>query len=239
VKGLYLALDAATNVASVALGSPGGTVLERIVGREPVEHAGAFVPTLSHVLDEAGARIGDFQGIVVGDGPGSFTGLRITASLAKGLAHGTDCALYAVPSLTGCAYRLAETFPDADAVAALYDALRGDVFVGRWSRDGAEVLRAAVPASDLKQMGIVVVAGGPGALVHDEAVRGWTGRSPIGPPVGQASAGALLHLVWDAPDTYAIREPAGWEPEYGRPAEAQVRWEARHGRALRDSSGTR
>lgn len=232
----FLALDAATGVATVAVGSPGRELLERVVGREPLRHASRCVPVVRDLLDETGIRPADLAGIVVADGPGSFTGLRVAAGLAKGLIHGTRCRLYAVPSLLGCAARIAAAQPGAGRVAALYDALRGDLFVGLWAPDDRRVVRSAVPATDLERLGTVAVAGGPGAVAHPNAVRAWTGGAPVGPPVGQASASALLDLALAAPETYEIREPLAWEPEYGRPAEAQARWEAQHGRPLPDSS---
>ena len=235
MSDLVLALDAATAVATVAVGSPGREPLERVVGREPLRHASRLLPAVRDLLDEVGARPADLAALVVADGPGSFTGLRISAGLAKGLIHGTRCRLYAVPSLLGCAARIAAAHPGAGRVAALYDALRGDLFVALWAPGDTRVVRSAVPATDLERLGQVAVAGGPGALAHANAVRAWTGTSPVGPPDGQASARALLGLALAAPETYEIREPLGWEPEYGRPAEAQVRWEARHGRPLPDS----
>jgi len=235
VSGLFLAFDAATAVATVAVGSPGTDPLERVIGLEPLEHASRLVPAVHRLLGDVGIRPADLAGVIVADGPGSFTGLRIGAGLAKGLIHGATCRLYAVPSLLGCAARIAAAQPGVGRVASLYDALRGEVFVGLLAPGEARVVPVAVPARSLERLGAVAAAGGPGGLAHAEAVRAWTGAPPVGPPDAQASAAALLRLAWAAPETYEIREPAGWEPEYGRPAEAQARWEARHGRPLPDS----
>jgi hypothetical protein len=64
------------------------------------------------------------------------------------------------------------------------------------------------------------------------------GRGLIGPPTGAPRARTLLGLV-DRPGA-AVRIAAveGWEPVYGRPAEAQARWEMAHGRPLPDSVGS-
>lgn len=230
---LYLSIEAATGQASVAIGAPQRELTERVLDGETRHHAARLLPVVQELLATAGVTPEQLAGIVVGDGPGSFTGLRVAGALAKGLLHGTSRPLFAVPSLFGCGWRLARA-EGASRVAALYDALRGEVFATVWPREDAAWDPRALPATEMASLGSVVVAGGEGATAHADAVRQWTGRAPVGPPVGRASAAALLELVWSDPDRYAVAEVASWEPTYGRPAEAQVRWEARHGRPLPD-----
>jgi hypothetical protein len=65
----------------------------------------------------------------------------------------------------------------------------------------------------------------------------WTGRPPVGPPVGVPHAGALLELL-DLPGATAlVEDPDASEPNYGRLAEAQARWERAHGRPLSHPPG--
>jgi tRNA threonylcarbamoyladenosine biosynthesis protein TsaB len=231
---IYLALDAATAQASVALGRPGGAPVERVLGGETRHHAAHLLPALRELFTEAGVTPLDLAGVVVGDGPGSFTGLRVAGALAKGLLHGSPSPLFVVPSLYGCGWRIARA-EGTGPVAALYDALRGEVFVSVWPPGEISPEPRALAATELERLGPVIVAGGDGALAHPEPVRRWTGRSPIGPPVGRASAAALLELVWSDPNRFIVPDTARWEPNYGRPAEAQVRWEAHHGRPLPDT----
>jgi hypothetical protein len=59
----------------------------------------------------------------------------------------------------------------------------------------------------------------------------------IGPPRGAPRAKALIDLVGVHRGARQVADVQGWEPDYGRPAEAQARWEIAHGRPLPDSVG--
>jgi hypothetical protein len=81
-----------------------------------------------------------------------------------------------------------------------------------------------------------VVVGDPGLVPGDVAV-GWTGRPAVsGPQVGPRAA-ALLVLDGVAGGIREIPDAFAFEPDYGRAAEAQTRWERSHGRAMPDSGG--
>src|SRR2546428_7506244 len=98
MSGRWLAIDTATEIASVAVGSPAGAEAGAFV-RGARRHAAAIVQLVDHVLTQAGLRPADFEGIVIGDGPGSFTGLRIRLGPAE--RPGPEAALppRPVPSL--------------------------------------------------------------------------------------------------------------------------------------------
>ncbi len=240
---LYAALDTATDVGSVAVGTPGGPVSLVTVGRR--RHAGELVPALARALHAAGADWADLGGMVVADGPGSFTGLRIAFATALGIAR--QCPgliVVTVPSLVAAAYAGSAGLSEAGCglpVAALYDALRGAVYAAVC--DVANGGRLLVPPTlttvgELQARGVRAgIAVGDGAHVHAEAVRRWTGRPPAGPPEGAPRAGALVALV-GSPHANRVLDLARWEPVYGRPAEAQLKWERTHGRALPDPAGS-
>jgi hypothetical protein len=84
---------------------------------------------------------------------------------------------------------------------------------------------------------VPAVAVGDGAALDLEAIRAWTGRLPVLPPLGAPRAAALLMLDRTSSVLRPVDDPATFEPEYGRPAEAQVRWERAHGRQLPDAPG--
>lgn len=235
-----LAIDTATDWASVALGDDDGMVAQVVLGRR--RHAAGVMPAIDHVLAVAGAGMRDVREVVLADGPGSFTGLRIGAATVQGIARATDAIVLAtVPSLMAAAWVGARFHPGAP-IAAWYDALRGEVFAGmwRWRDDRVETLcvpRRATPAAviaDAPEPATVVV--GDGAALYPGPVRAWTGRPPIAPPAGAPRAAALLHLH-RAGVTRPVADPFAFVPDYGRPAEAQARWEAEHGRPLPDSPG--
>jgi tRNA threonylcarbamoyladenosine biosynthesis protein TsaB len=236
---LYLALDTATPYGSVAAGTSEGVIAEVSVG--PRRHAAATLPAAAEVLRLAGAGFADLEGVVLADGPGSFTGLRIGFATAKGILHEHPAvSLRLAPSLLALAWG-ARPFTGGP-VAALYDALRGDVFAAVYAfGEGSLETRLApclVPPLELvRTLPPPVVAVGDGAAAHASMMVEWTGRPPVGPPAGVPHAGALLELL-DLPGaTTLVKDPEAVEPTYGRLAEAQARWEHAHGRPLSHPPG--
>ncbi len=74
-------------------------------------------------------------------------------------------------------------------------------------------------------------------MAYPEAVRTWTGRDPVGPPAGVPRASALIEMLAVPGALTTVDDVDAFEPEYGRPAAAQVRWEREHGRPLPPSGG--
>ena len=93
-----LLIETSTSVLSVALAVDGTVVAERIC-REPRMQASLTAPLVKEVLDEAGLKAPDCDAVAVSSGPGSYTGLRVGVSTAKGLAFGAGRPLIAVGTL--------------------------------------------------------------------------------------------------------------------------------------------
>ncbi len=219
---MWLALDTATDRASLALGLPGAVFAEASLPGAR-RHAALLLPMLDRCLERAGASLAELEGIVLADGPGSFTGLRVGASVAKALAHTRGLALWTAPSLLGLA---AASGDDGALVLAVSDALRGELFAGAWRVRPAEVETVLAPAT-LTPDEIHTRLPAPGRIVGPAAAR--LGAAPTWP-----RAAALLDLVGRAHALTRVADPALWEPAYGRPAEAQAKWERAHGRPLPD-----
>ncbi len=236
MDGVWLAIDTATDIASVAVGS-GAAVRAQDSTRGARRHAAEIVQLIDRVLQAGECRAADLAGVVVADGPGSFTGLRIGWAAAKALAHAADLPLATVPSLLAAAAALAERL-GGGPVAACYDALRGQVYgaVYRFPADAVETLMppAVVTIDELAQR----TAARPRAAVGDGAVRyvdrvlAWTGSPPVALDDVSLNAVQLLSLLMRAGAARPLPDGGTAEPAYGRPAEAQAKWEARHGRAL-------
>ncbi len=239
MSGPWLAIDTATELASVALGSAERVRAVRSV-RGARQQAAQIVPLVDQVLTLAAVRVKNLAAVIVADGPGSFTGLRIGWAAAKGLAHDAAIPLRAIPSLMGAAHAAARG--EVGPVAACFDALRGQVFGAVYSFPPGRVEALVAPA--LFTLGALaglspvrpLVAVGDGAVRYAEEVVAWTGRPPVSlealPPV----ASSLLALGARDGASRLLDDPATAEPEYGRPAEAQAKWEARHGRPLPHST---
>jgi tRNA threonylcarbamoyladenosine biosynthesis protein TsaB len=214
-------------VASVALGTGKTSARDWTVGAR--QHAAQILPMIDRVLGKTG--VADLEGIVVGDGPGSFTGLRIAWAAARGLAHEHQLPVLAVPTLHAVAYENAAGA--AGPVLVCFDALRGQVFGAMYGfadgrletyiAPGLFTIRELVElAPAVPKLAVV----GDGAGRYADEITEWIGTPPIGMEVRGGAAAGLLAL---AP---LVGYPASAEPAYGRPAEAIVKWEKSHGRPL-------
>lgn len=120
-----LAFDAATEACSAALFAD-GDVAERfeVIGRG---HAERLLPIADELLRAAGLAIRDLDGIAFGRGPGSFTGLRVAAAIAQGLAAGIARPVLPVSNLAAVAAGAARE-SGAARVLACMDARMGEVY---------------------------------------------------------------------------------------------------------------
>jgi tRNA threonylcarbamoyladenosine biosynthesis protein TsaB len=236
---MWLALETATDRASVALGEgPGDTVEEHLSGAR--RHAGALLPMIEAVLRRRQAPLDRVRGVVVSDGPGSFTGLRVGASVAKALAHARGLPLWTAPSLMVRAAGAAAG--GSRVVLAVSDALREEVYAGCFRFEPGRVATVLEPGV-WRPEALAGLDLGADALVGEvpaaarAALQRSTGLGLVGPPEGAPRAALLITLVETEGGAHPVEDVTGWEPVYGRPAEAQARWEMAHGRPLPDSVG--
>lgn len=233
-----LAMDAATDLASVAVSIDDTLAAEAALGARRA--ATSLVPAVDFVLDRSGVTLDDVDEIVLADGPGSFTGLRIGCATALGLTWDRSITVRTVPSLTGTA--CGALTRESQVAVALYDALRGEVFAAAYAFDNDRLVEHLAPTlttiSALRTRFTPDLVVGDGALAHPDEVCEWVGGRPCGGAVHEPRASCLL-----SPDV--IRECStvqtdfsSFEPDYGRLAEAQVRWESEHGRSLPGSAGS-
>lgn len=113
---LILAFDTATDVATSAIVADGSIIAER-VGRPQL-----LLADVDEMLGATGHRAADLTGIVVGTGPGSFTGMRIGLAVARGLGLALDLPVAGVSTLDALAAATENAYP-------VVDARRGEVFV--------------------------------------------------------------------------------------------------------------
>lgn len=213
---MLLAIDTATDRASVALGRTMQDALEENLDGAR-RHAAALLPMIARLLAKADLGLDAVRGIVLADGPGSFTGLRVGATVAKALSLTRGLPVLAAPSLMARA--LATSGGSGAPVLVTSDALRGDAYaaVYRFTRQGVETLVA------------------PGVRARSELATLAPGAIEAHGRPAQASA--LIALAALRGGAVPVADVAGWEPIYGRPAEAQAQWERIHGRPLSGAAG--
>jgi tRNA threonylcarbamoyladenosine biosynthesis protein TsaB len=154
-----LALDTASEACTVALWLD-GEVLERF---EPGgQHSELILPMVDAVLAEAGLALTQLDALAFGRGPGSFTGLRIGAGVAQGLAFGAHLPVVPVSSLAALAQG-----QDAEHVLAAFDARMQQVYWGAYARNAQGLVEAVATEGVFAPQAVPL----PGGV-------GWVGAGP-------------------------------------------------------------
>lgn len=129
-----LGIDTATPIQSVAV-LDGDRALENSKRRVKFDHSSSLLANLSEGFDDHNLEVEALDLISIGIGPGSFTGVRIGLSLAKGLARAAELPLVSVSSLAALTYPCA-LLESVDYVIGAYDARRREAYTGTYIHDG-------------------------------------------------------------------------------------------------------
>jgi tRNA threonylcarbamoyladenosine biosynthesis protein TsaB len=125
-----LAIDTSSDACSVAV-QVGSEILEKHV-IEPRAHTRILLPMIRELLSKAELAPTDLDALVLGNGPGSFIGMRIGASVAQGICYGANLKIAPVSSLAAVAQETMELHK-ADRVIVAQDARMNEVYVGQFS----------------------------------------------------------------------------------------------------------
>ncbi len=128
-----LGIDSATQICSAAILRDGALIAERYE-RAPQRHAELLLSFVDEVIAEAGILSKDLDAVAVSIGPGSFTGLRIGLSVAKGIAVGMDIPIIPVPSMDTIAYKVFSEDEHATETSILIPARRNEYYYGRYRK---------------------------------------------------------------------------------------------------------
>jgi tRNA threonylcarbamoyladenosine biosynthesis protein TsaB len=165
-RALAVAIEASTRSPSIAIALGGEVLEERLAGDAP--HASDLLPALERLLARLGAAPRDIANIVVGLGPGSYTGVRVGVATALGLARGSGAALRGVASMEALAW--GELKPGQTG-SVLLDARADELYFATYRRaaGGLEVLTAPCITTRAELPSLLV----PGArlFADDDALR--------------------------------------------------------------------
>lgn len=134
---MELAIDTSTETASIALSSQGQIIAE-LTWHAGQSHTTELVPNLTCILEQTRTSLKDINGVIVAKGPGSFNGLRVGMSFAKGLALSLNIPIVGISTLEVEAFPYAAT---ALPICPIQNAGRGEVATaifqvkrGKWRR---------------------------------------------------------------------------------------------------------
>ena len=226
---LYLAIESATRVCSVALARGGEVVAER-ANDDARLHSERLLPLIDELLASARVPLADVEAFAVSIGPGSFTGLRIGLATVKAFAFGAAARPVAAVSTLAALCASAEAETGGAPVAALLDARRGALYAACVSRAGlarADLLADCVltPAELARQLpqGAFVVIGEGAAEGAAKLASLRSDLTLLALPHGGASAASVARLGAQLLAEGASRDAAELVPAYLRRAEAEAR----------------
>ncbi|MEU1542671.1 tRNA (adenosine(37)-N6)-threonylcarbamoyltransferase complex dimerization subunit type 1 TsaB [Actinacidiphila glaucinigra] len=206
---LLLAFDTATPAVTVAL-HDGRRVLAESTEIDARRHGELLMPAVDRVLREAGTVLGDVTGIVVGVGPGPYTGLRVGLVTAVSFADVLGVPVHGICTLDGLAYAAGVQGPFVVAT----DARRKEVYWARYEGPRARVTDPAVDRpGDIADEVAGVPAVGAGAALYPEVF------TDVRPPADQSAAALAALAAAKLADGEEFLPPL---PLYLRRPDAQV-----------------
>lgn len=133
---LILLLETATTTCSVALAQNGSIIALKEVNERNI-HASHITLFIEEVMFAANKKYSDLHAIAISKGPGSYTGLRIGVSTAKGLCYALDIPLIGIDTIEAMASGFTEFFniPDSSLLIPMLDARRMEVYTGIYRND--------------------------------------------------------------------------------------------------------
>jgi tRNA threonylcarbamoyladenosine biosynthesis protein TsaB len=223
---LVLGIETSTTQGGVAVIGEDHVLCETVLNVE-VTHSERLLPAVDRALGEARITLEALGGIAVSIGPGSFTGLRIGLSTAKGLAYATGLPLVGVPTLEAMAW----TLPAARwQICPVLDARKQEVYAALFRHETEGLQRitedAAMAPEDLcRLIRKPTLFLGDGVASYGALLRERLGDKMLLPPL--ASRGARPACVADVGRQRLLRgerdAPDSLVPRYLRPSEAELR----------------
>lgn len=219
---MILAINTSTPQFGIALIEKIGTVRARILLPRSKGHFGTLVPTLDFLLSESHTSMRDIEAVAVTSGPGSFTGLRVGLSLAKGLCHAHDLSLLGISTMAAMA---SAAPPTHLPVAPILRSRKNEVFTALFVYNGDGVLVRTGEDTCLKMEDLYDAFQGPTLFVGNDLraqypiIKEYLGeKATLAPPhhwqLDPVQIGVLAMRRLKAGD---VDDPSTLTPAYMRP----------------------
>jgi len=222
-----IAIETATMVGSIAI-IDAARVISEITLNARATHSERLMAAIDRLLGDSGLAIDDMDGVAVSIGPGSFTGLRIGLSAAKGLSYASGKPLIGIPTLDALALNM--TF-SSYLICPIQDARKGEVYTAlyRPGDNSPEKMTDDMAVDPSALAGMITqktVFLGDGVNRYRELLMKQLGElyneAPIPLQLPRASNVAMLALKrLEKGDT---DDPFTMIPRYIRKSEAEIRW---------------
>lgn len=223
-----LAIESAALVASAAILDQGAVLAEYTLNTK-LTHSQTLLPMISELLNITELTGADIEAIAISAGPGSFTGLRIGAATAKGLAMAWKKKLIAVPTLAATAYQFTDC---RSLICPIMDARRSEVYTGLYAFDEGGVFQTLLEGRALPVEGLTeellsrqapVLFTGDGLPVFADIIKERMGDlARLAPPhLSRPRAAAVAALGLEMLGRGETVSPEAFCPSYLRPSQAE------------------
>ncbi|HLB05270.1 MAG TPA: tRNA (adenosine(37)-N6)-threonylcarbamoyltransferase complex dimerization subunit type 1 TsaB [Thermodesulfobacteriota bacterium] len=222
-----IAMETATTVGSIAIVDDEGVISELTLNIKTT-HSRKLMTAMSCILEDAGLSLDDMDGIAVSIGPGSFTGLRIALSAAKGLSYSSGKPLIGIPTLDA----LASNLPFSRyLVCPILDARRGEVYTAlyRSNKGSMEKLTddmAVNPSGLLEMINDETIFLGDGVTAYGDFLKERLGDLYLEAslPLRWPRASNVAMLALKRLGNGGMDNPFAIVPRYIRKSEAELNW---------------
>lgn len=210
-------IETSTSLCSTALVEDGNVVCERI-SDEPRAHASKTALFVSEMLSEKGLKVSDCDAVAVSKGPGSYTGLRVGVSTAKGLCFGAGIPMISVGTLDTLVWQALDgnMLPEGCRyIIPMIDARRMEVYTGIFTPDGKQIsptVAQIIDADSFKDQ----LAEGPVLFIGDGADKC---KDTLTSPNARfiqccPKAASMMHPALEALEAKQFEDVAYFEPFY-------------------------
>lgn len=212
---MILALETATSVCSVAYRDEEGAIFEHSIEKRG-SHSEQLFLFVEKLLQKHNFSISELDAVLISEGPGSYTGLRISASAVKGLLFQTQVPLFGVNTLASFARRVQDKSPSAQTIHSIIDARRVHVYHQKFNiRDGQletndeiEVIPIEALEAMVRKKDTII---GTGLQRIDKNIL--AKAETYGP--GEISATSMIRLYEEGLESfYHSVDPESFEPKY-------------------------
>lgn len=166
---MILLIETATNICSVGLAKNGQLITHKKAEKE-MSHASQLTITIQTLMADSQVKMSDLEAVAVSIGPGSYTGLRIGLSTAKGICYALNIPLISVDTLQSLAWKTQQLHPEATYFIPMIDARRMEVYTAVYDSDNNEMAERHAKIIDensfqeLFEEGKTIVFAGNGAM---------------------------------------------------------------------------
>ncbi len=223
-----LAIETSTMLGGVAVADRQKGLIAETRLNVKTTHSERLMTVIDNILKQSELALGDIDAFAVAIGPGSFTGLRIGLSTAKGLSYATGKKIVTVPTLEAFAWN----FPySIHPVCLMLDARKSEVYtaVFKWEAGGFRRLvseMSAKPEDFLRTLeGNVLFAGEGVTLYHDKIKDIMKERALMAPPQAMVPSPANVAMLGlEKAEREEFADLSAQVPFYIRKSEAEVKW---------------